>query len=145
MKLCELREATKNIDLQAIGVVLGSISLKPGTVCCFQEDDNWVMKIIDDDGNVSERRGMEEHILRKVYAVIRSRSKPSGVSPGTIGQESMEELLRAFNDQIEYLYTTTHALYGICVVGMETLPSGRTEKFFYQYQVDGTFRRIPNT
>ena len=38
-----------------------------------------------------------------------------------------------------------YALYGICVVGMETLPSGRTEKFFYQYQVDGTFRKIPNT
>ena len=60
MKLSELKEATKSIDLQAIGVILGRVSRKPGTVCCYQEDDSWVMRIIDDDGNVSDRRGMEE-------------------------------------------------------------------------------------
>lgn len=142
MKLSELKEATKSIDLRAIGVILGRVSKKPGTVCCFQEDDNWVMRIIDDDGNVTDRRGMEEHILRKMYAVIRGRSKPSEDKRAVTGQGSMEGLLRAFNDQIEYLYTTTHPLYGVCVVGAETLPSGRKERFFYQIQEDGTVRRM---
>ena len=144
MKLSELKEATKSIDLQAIGVILGGVSRNPGTVCCYQENDNWVMRIIDDDGNVSDRRGMEEHILRKMYAVIRGRSKPSEDKRAVTGQGSMEGLLRAFNDQIEYLYTTTHPLYGVCVVGTEKMPSGQTERFFYKIQEDGSVTRLEN-
>lgn len=144
MKLSELKEATKSIDLQAIGVILGGVSRKPGTVCCYQEDDNWVMRIIDDDGNVSDRRGMEEHILRKMYAVIRGRSKPSEDKRAVTGQGNMEGLLRAFNDQIEYLYTTTHPLYGVCIVGAEKMPSGQTERFFYKIQEDGSVTRLEN-
>lgn len=144
MKLSELKEATKSIDLQAIGVILGGVSRKPGTVCCYQEDDNWVMRIIDDDGNVSDRRGMEEHILRKMYAVIRGRSKPSEDKRAVTGQGNMEGLLRAFNDQIEYLYTTTHPLYGVCVVGVEKMPSGQTERFFYKIQEDGSVTKLEN-
>lgn len=144
MKLSELKEATKSIDLQAIGVILGRVSRKPGTVCCYQEDDNWVMRIIDDDGNVTDRRGMEEHILRKMYAVIRGRSKPSEDKRAVTGQGNMEGLLRAFNDQIEYLYTTTHPLYGPCVVGSEKTPSGQNVVYFYKIQEDGTVRRMAN-
>lgn len=69
----ELLEATKDIDLEAIGVSLGKPANRIETISCFKDGDEWVMLEVDDRQRVFEKRGKEEDIVRKVYGNIKLR------------------------------------------------------------------------
>lgn len=73
MTFNELLEATKDIDLEAIGVSLGKPANRIETISCFKDGDEWVMLEVDDRQRVFEKRGKEEDIVRKVYGNIKLR------------------------------------------------------------------------
>ena len=73
MTFNELLEATKDFDLEAIGVSLGKPANRIETISCFKDGDEWVMLEVDDRQRVFEKRGEEEDIVRKVYGNIKLR------------------------------------------------------------------------
>ena len=73
MKFNELLEATKDFDLEAIGVSLGKLANRIETISCFKDGDKWVMLEVDDRQRVFEKRGKEEDIVKKVYGNIKLR------------------------------------------------------------------------
>lgn len=73
MKFNELLEATKDFDLEAIGVSLGKLANRIETISCFKDGDEWVMLEVDDRQRVFEKRGKEEDIVKKVYGNIKLR------------------------------------------------------------------------
>lgn len=73
MKFNELLEATKDFDLETIGVSLGKPANRIETISCFKDGDEWVMLEVDDRQRVFEKRGKEEDIVRKVYGNIKLR------------------------------------------------------------------------
>ena len=73
MTFNELLEATKDLDLEAIGVSLGKPANRIETISCFKDGDEWVMLEVDDRQRVFEKRGKEEDIVRKVYGNIKLR------------------------------------------------------------------------
>lgn len=75
MTFKELLEETKNMNLDAMGVLLGKPSNRVETISCFQEGDEWVMQEVDDRQRVFEKRGKEEDIIRKVFGNIKLRRR----------------------------------------------------------------------
>lgn len=75
MTFNELLEATKDFDLEAIGVSLGKPANRIETISCFKDGDEWVMLEVDDRQRVFEKRGKEEDIVRKVYGNIKLRRR----------------------------------------------------------------------
>lgn len=73
MTFNELLEATKDFDLETIGVSLGKPANRIETISCFKDGDEWVMLEVDDRQRVFEKRGKEEDIVRKVYGNIKLR------------------------------------------------------------------------
>lgn len=73
MTFNELLEATKDIDLEALGVSLGKAANRIETISCFMDGDEWVMQEVNDRQRVFEKRGKEEDIVRKVYRNIELR------------------------------------------------------------------------
>lgn len=73
MTFNELLEATKDFDLEAIGVSLGKSANRIETISCFKDGDEWVMLEVDDKQRVFEKRGKEEDIVKKVYGNIKLR------------------------------------------------------------------------
>lgn len=75
MTFNELINKTKDMDLEAMGVYLGKQASKIETLSCFQDGNEWVMQEVNDRQRVSEKRGSEEEIVRKVYGNIKIRSR----------------------------------------------------------------------
>ena len=73
MTFNELLEITKDIDLESIGVFLGKPAFKLESISCFRDGDEWVIQEVNDRQKVSEKRGTEEDIVRKVYGNIKIR------------------------------------------------------------------------
>ena len=70
MTFNELVEATKDIDLDSLGVSLGKPAARIESLSCYQDGNEWFMLEVDDRQGVHERRGKEEDIVRKVYGNI---------------------------------------------------------------------------
>ena len=79
MTFNELLEATKDFDLEAIGVSLGKPANRIETLSCFKDGNEWVMLEVDDKQRVFEKRGKEEDIVRKVYGNIKLRRQIDGL------------------------------------------------------------------
>lgn len=73
MTFNELLEATKDLDLDALGVSLGKAANRIETISCFKDGDEWVMQEVNDRQRVFEKRGKEKDIVRKVYGNIKLR------------------------------------------------------------------------
>lgn len=67
MTFQELVEATKDIDLDSIGISLGKPANRIETLSCYQDGEEWVILGVDDKQRVHEQRGKEEDIVRLVY------------------------------------------------------------------------------
>lgn len=75
MTFNQLLQETKDLDLKAIGVSLGTPTNRIETISCFMDGDEWVMQEVNDRQRVFEKRGKEEDIVRKVYGNIKLRIK----------------------------------------------------------------------
>lgn len=75
MTFKELIEITKDMDLASLGVSLGKPANRIETISCFQDGNQWVMLEVDDRQRVFEKRGEEEAIVRKVFGIIKLRSR----------------------------------------------------------------------
>lgn len=73
MTFIELVEATKDMDLEALGVSLGKPANRIESISCFKDGDQWVMLEVDDRQRSFEKRGSEEDIVRKVFGNIKLR------------------------------------------------------------------------
>lgn len=73
MTFIELVEATKDMDLEALGVSLGKPANRIESISCFKDGDQWVILEVDDRQRSFEKRGSEEDIVRKVFGNIKLR------------------------------------------------------------------------
>ena len=73
MTFTELLEATKDLDLETLGVSLGKAANRTETISCYKDGDEWVMQEVNDRQRVFEKRGKEEDIVKKVYGNIKLR------------------------------------------------------------------------
>ena len=76
MTFKELVKKTKNINLEELGIYLGKESHKIETISCFYDENSneYVIKEINDRQTVSEKRGSEEYIVKKMYSIIKIKT-----------------------------------------------------------------------
>ena len=67
---------TKNINLEELGIYFGKESHKIETISYFYDKNNneWIFKEVNDRQIVSEKRGSEEDIVKKIYSIIKIKT-----------------------------------------------------------------------
>lgn len=73
MTFIELVEATKDINLEALGVSLGKPANRVESISCFKDGDQWVILEVDDRQRTYEKIGTEKDIVRNVFGNIKLR------------------------------------------------------------------------
>ena len=70
MKYQELLEKTKDIDLEKMGIYLGENVSKTGSVSCWKENGEWIVRSITDRQEEDIFKGDEETIMFHMYEII---------------------------------------------------------------------------
>jgi hypothetical protein len=66
----ELKEATKDIDLEILNVSLGKPSNKVKSISCFHDGTSWIIMEQTEKLETFETRGIEDDIMKKMFGKI---------------------------------------------------------------------------